>query len=81
MSDLTLTELRKRLFRVADRVLATGAPVRIRRGARLLTLSADSRRRTPSRLARLKRRDVITGEAKDLWKVRPGRWRGRASAA
>ncbi|MEW6687975.1 MAG: hypothetical protein AB1452_02680 [Pseudomonadota bacterium] len=81
MSDLTLTELRKRLFRVADKVLATGAPVRIRRGTRLLTLSADSRRRAASRLARLKRRDVITGEAKDLWKVRPGRWRGRASAA
>lgn len=79
MNDMTLTALRKKLFRVADRVLATGAPVRIRRGGRVLTLSADANAKNPDRLARLKRRDVISGDAKGLWKVRPGRWRGRAS--
>jgi hypothetical protein len=80
MSDMTLTTLRKRLFRVAERVLATGAPVRIRRGARVLTLSADAGGKGPGRLARLKRRNLISGDASTLWKVKAGRWRGRASA-
>lgn len=79
MDDITLTALRKSLFRVANRVLATGAPVRIRRGTRILTLSADGSGKAPSRLARLKRRDLVSGNARDLWKVKPGIWRGRAS--
>ena len=79
MSDMTLTTLRKRLFRVADRVLSTGAPVRIRRGERVLTLSADEHRRNPARLARLKRRNLISGDASGLWKVTPGKWRGRGN--
>jgi hypothetical protein len=80
MNDITLTTLRKRLFQVADRVLATGTPVRIRRGARVLTLSADAIVRSGSRLARLKPRNLIAGDASTLWKVEAGRWRGRASA-
>jgi len=79
MNDMTLTALRKKLFRVADRVLSSGAPVRIRRGGRVLTLTADPQRRIPARLARLKRRDLIAGDAGSLWKVHPGKWRGRAS--
>ena len=79
MNDMTLTTLRKKLFRVAERVLATGAPVRIRRGERILTLSADRRPQVPDRLARLKRRSLISGDAGGLWKVKPGRWRGRSS--
>ena len=80
VNDMTLTTLRKTLFRVADRVLATGAPVRIRRGARVLTLSADAGGKGSGRLARLKRRNLISGDASTLWKVKVGRWRGRASA-
>ena len=80
MSEMTLTTLRKELFRVTDRVLATGAPVRIRRGGRMLILSADAGGKGPGRLAQLKRRDVISGDAGTLWKVKVGRWRGRASA-
>ena len=80
MNDMTLTALRKKLFRVADRVLATGAPVRIRRGARVLTLSADAGGKGAGRLARLKRRNLIAGDASTLWKVKAGKWRGRASA-
>jgi len=78
MADLTLTALRKRLFQVADQVLASGAPVRIRRRGRTLTLSADAGKR-PGRLARLKRRKLITGDASTLWKVKASRWRGRAN--
>ncbi len=80
MNDMTLTALRKRLFRVADRVLSTGAPVRIRRGGRVLTLSAGAGGQGARRLARLKRRSLILGDASALWKAKVGRWRGRASA-
>lgn len=80
MTDMTLTALRRTLFRVADRVLATGAPVRIRRGRRVLTLSSDASGKSPGRLARLRRRRLIAGDAGTLWKVKAGRWRGRASA-
>lgn len=80
MDDITLTTLRKRLFRVADRVLATGTPVRIRRGGRVLTLSADAGGKGRGRLARLKRRSLISGDASTLWKVKVGRWHGRGSA-
>ena len=79
MNDMTLTALRRKLFRVADRVLSTGAPVRIRRGSRILTLSADDLPATSRRLARLKRRNLISGDAGNLWKVKVGRWRGRGS--
>ena len=80
MNDITLTALRKRLFRVAERVLSTGAPIRIRRGDRVLTLSADAGGKGHGRLARLKRRSLISGEPSTLWKTKVGRWRGRASA-
>ena len=80
MNDLTLTTLRKKLFRVANRVLATGVSVRIRRGARVLTLSAEGDGKGAGRLARLKRRKLIAGDPAALWKVKAGRWRGRASA-
>jgi hypothetical protein len=79
MNDITLTTLRKSLFRVADRVLSTGTPARIRRGGRILTLSADVLPRDPGRLARLKRRNLISGDESGLWKVKVGKWRGRAN--
>lgn len=80
MNAITLTTLRRKLFRVVDRVLCSGTPVRIRRGTRFLTLSADVAGKGPVRLARLKRRKVISGDASTLWKVKPGAWRGRRSA-
>ncbi len=79
MNDMTLTALRKKLYRVANRGLATGEPVRIRRGGSVLTLSTDSAARIPGRLARLKRRSLIEGDAGNLWKAKFGRWRGRDS--
>jgi hypothetical protein len=80
MNDTTHTSQRKKLFRVTDRVLATGAPVRIRCGARVLTLSADSGGKGSGRLARLKRRNLIVGDASTLWKVKAGGSRYRATA-
>ena len=77
MSEITLTELRKKLFQVADRVLESGSPVRIRRAGRTLTLSADEPGRK-SRVASLKRRDLIIGNPGTLWKTKVGKWRGGA---
>lgn len=77
MNDMTLTALRRKLFRVADRVLSTGAPVRIRRGGRILTLSGEVGGNAGGRLVRLRRRTLISGEASTLWKVKAGKWRGR----
>jgi len=77
MNDMTLTALRRKLFRVANRVLSTGAPVRIRRGGRILTLSGEAGGNPEGRLGRLRRRPLISGEASTLWKAKVGKWRGR----
>lgn len=42
MTEVTLTALRKDLFRLVDSVLATGEPLVIRRGGRRLTLIAEA---------------------------------------
>jgi hypothetical protein len=76
MADMTLTDLRRRLFRVADRVLQTGTAVRIRRRGRVLTLGAEAGRAPEGRLSRLKRRRLIVGDPAKLWKVKAGEWRG-----
>ena len=49
MTEVTLTALRKDLFRLVDSVLATGEPLVIRRGGRRLTLVAEAveRKTTP----------------------------------
>lgn len=38
MADLTLTEVRKDLFRLVDEMIATGRPLRVRRGSRVVEL-------------------------------------------
>jgi hypothetical protein len=41
MADVTLTTLRKDLFRLVDRVLETGRPLTLVRNGRRLTLTAE----------------------------------------
>ncbi len=76
MPDMTLTDLRRNLFRVADRVVKTGTPVRIRRRGRTLTLTAETSGSRKGRLKNLKRRSLIAGDASTLWRVKVGQWRG-----
>ncbi len=76
MADMTLTDLRRSLFRVADRVLQTGATVRIRRHGRVVTLGAEGGRVPEGRLRRLKRRRLIVGDPARLWKVKAAWWHG-----
>jgi len=47
---------------------------------RVSTLSADAGGKIQGRLARLKRRNLISGDASTLWKVKAGRNRYRATA-
>jgi hypothetical protein len=56
MAEMTLTELRKDLFRAADRVLETGEPIRMRRKGRVLELRASSAvEPAPPKLSRAER--------------------------
>lgn len=66
METLTLTSLRKNLFKVADHVLATGEPVVIERDGRRLVLSLEASR---SLLDALPRRDAIVGDPEDLVEI------------
>ena len=63
---LTASELRANIYRILDRILATGVAEEVVRGRRKLKIipgDAD----TPSRLSRLKRRrKAIRGDPQDL---------------
>jgi len=71
MQNLTLTTLRKNLFRVADQVLATGEPVIIERHGRRLALVAESALAAGSRMHKpkldnLPRRKLFKGNPDEL---------------
>lgn len=72
MEKLTLTALRKDLFRVVDRVLATGIPVAIERGGGTVLITSKTPR---SKLSTLKRRNLIRGDPRALVDVKASRWR------
>lgn len=66
-ASISLTELRQRLFELADRVVESGEPLTIvRNGVRLQLVreeaAADSK---PGRLARLVERDIVIGPPLD----------------
>lgn len=59
----SLTEVRQNLFQLADQVIDTGVPVEIeRRGVRLRLVRVDAPE-SGGRLARLRRRRLVTGPA------------------
>jgi antitoxin (DNA-binding transcriptional repressor) of toxin-antitoxin stability system len=78
MAEVTLTELRKHLFRLADQAIETGEPVVVRRKGRKLTLRAEtdvSALSPAERWARFKqlpspagRSPAIDEEAADHWR-------------
>lgn len=74
--NISITELRQRLFQLADRVVDTGEPVLIeRRGVRLRLVREDSPEERGGRLARLKRRkrSVVVGAPLDPHES-PAQW-------
>lgn len=73
MHKLSITALRQKLFQVADEVLESGVPVAIERHGRTLLLVAEDAGKP--RLAALKRRKLVRGDAADLATTKVGEWR------
>jgi len=72
--ELSLTELRQRLFELADRVLDTGeAIVIMRRGRRLRIVRDDEAVKPYSRLAKLRPQELEIGPPLDPHES-PARW-------
>jgi hypothetical protein len=75
-ATVTLTELRQRLFQLADHVVDTGEPlIIVRNGVRLRLVREDAVPRAPGRLSRLVRRDVVVGAPLDPHES-PAEWSG-----
>lgn len=75
-ATISITELRQRLFQLADQVIATGEPLMIeRRGVRLRLVREDAVEQPPGRLARLKPRkqSVVVGAPLDPHES-PAQW-------
>jgi hypothetical protein len=75
-ATITLTELRQRLFQLADHVVETGEPlVIVRNGVRLKLQREDTTAERPGRLARLVKRSVVIGAPLDPHES-PAEWAG-----
>ncbi|HEY6895021.1 MAG TPA: type II toxin-antitoxin system prevent-host-death family antitoxin [Rhodanobacteraceae bacterium] len=75
-TKITLTELRQRLFQLADHVADTGEPlVIVRNGVRLRLVREEAIAERPGRLARLVKRDVVVGPPLDPHES-PAEWSG-----
>jgi antitoxin (DNA-binding transcriptional repressor) of toxin-antitoxin stability system len=78
--EISLTELRQRLFELADRVLETGEVIVIsRRGARLRISRDEPQAQSPSRLARLRPQELENGPPLEPHES-PAEWSELASA-
>jgi len=76
---ISLTELRQRLFQLADHVADTGEPlVIVRNGVRLKLVREDAAAGRPGRLARLVKRSVVIGPPLDPHES-PAEWSGESS--
>jgi prevent-host-death family protein len=72
MPPLSVTALRQNLFKVVDQVLETGVPVEIERHGKKLLLVPEA---PASKLANLKRREVVVGDPEDLVDLQVCEWR------
>jgi hypothetical protein len=73
---ISLTELRQRLFQLADHVADTGEPlVIVRNGIRLKLVRDEASAEGPGRLARLIKRGVVIGPPLDPHES-PAEWSG-----
>lgn len=73
---ISLTELRQRLFQLADQVADTGEPLVImRNGVRLQLIREDAMHEMPGRLARLVKRSIVVGPPLDPHES-PAEWSG-----
>jgi hypothetical protein len=76
MDTISLTELRQRLFQLADHVANTGEPlVIVRNGVRLRLIREDAVPQTAGRLSRLVKRSIVVGAPLDPHES-PAEWAG-----
>lgn len=80
-ATISLTELRQRLFQLADRVVENGEPILIeRRGVRLRLVRDEPVARAQGRLARLKPQSLVIGAPLDPHES-PAQWNETAHPA
>ncbi len=73
---ISLTELRQRLFQLADHVADTGEPlVIVRNGVRLRLIREDTMSQSAGRLSRLVKRSIVVGAPLDPHES-PAEWSG-----
>jgi len=75
-ATISLTELRQRLFQLADHVVDTGEPlVIVRNGVRLRLIREDAAPNAVGRLSRLVKRSIVIGAPLDPHES-PAEWTG-----
>jgi hypothetical protein len=75
-TTISLTELRQRLFQLADHVADTGEPLIIlRNGVRLRLIREEAKDSKGGRLARLVKRSIVVGAPLDPHES-PAEWSG-----
>lgn len=72
MADvLTITGLRKQLFKVVDSVVETGIPVEIERNGHIVKIVLEEKK---SKLSNLKKHACIVGDPESLIDIDPSIW-------
>jgi len=71
MSRMTLTALRKKLFKVVDEVIKTGTPAEIERNGHKLFIVLEEKKR---KLDNLKPHDCIVGNPDELVSLKVTEW-------
>jgi len=70
--QVTISKLRADIYRLLDRVAATGEPLEVHRKGKKIVIATEP---TADKLSRLKKRSCITGNPVDLAGVRwPAEW-------
>jgi len=79
--SVSLTELRQRLFQLADHVVETGEPlIVVRKGVRLRLVRDDEPAKSGGKLAQLKKQKAWIGAAPDPH-YSPAEWSGESLSA
>ena len=60
---ISASKLREDIYNILDDALQTGVPVEVLRKGKLLRIVPEER---PSKLSRLKKRDIVVGDPDDL---------------
>jgi hypothetical protein len=71
MAALSLTELRKHLFKHVDEVIDTGVPIEIKRNGHILKIVLGEEKR---KIDNLRVHDCIVGDPDELANLKTGIW-------